>query len=95
MRFKATDVFDYYKPSPCARRVALKASGVEPQETDTPFLELLRKLGKGHELAHLGTLRGAGVVNLAALTPRSARRAPWRRSATPRPRSTSPVSAPS
>jgi len=67
VRFKATDVFDYYKPSPCARRVALKAAGVEPQETDTPFLELLRRLGKGHELAHLGTLRSAGVVNLAGV----------------------------
>lgn len=65
MHFKATDVFDYYKPSRCVRRVALKAAGVEPQETDTPFLELLRKLGVRHESGHLQTL--SGVLDLSGL----------------------------
>ena len=62
MRFKATDVYDYYKPSECARRVALKARGEPQQETDTPFLELLRNLGDRHEKAHLATLPGVVVL---------------------------------
>jgi predicted RecB family nuclease len=72
LHFRATDVFDYYKPSRCARRVALKAAGVEPQETDTPFLELLRKLGARHESGHLQTL--SGVQDLSGLDQRERER---------------------
>jgi len=64
LHFNATDVFDYYKPSECARRVALRARGEPEQETDTPFLELLRKLGDRHEKGHLQSL--AGIVDLSA-----------------------------
>ncbi len=70
MRFKATDVYDYYKPSECARRVALRARGVPEQETDTPFNDLLRSLGHRHEESHLATL--PGIVDLS--TPDQAER---------------------
>jgi uncharacterized protein len=67
MRFNATDVFDYFKPSPCVRRVALKARNEPQQDTDTPFAELIRKLGLGHEQAHVETL--SNLVNLSGLDP--------------------------
>jgi len=41
VRFKATDVFQYFKPSPCARRVSWIAHGFEQEVEDDPFLELL------------------------------------------------------
>jgi predicted RecB family nuclease len=67
LHFNATDVFTYYKPSRCARRVALEAAGVEPQPTDTDFLRLLRSLGEQHEKTHLLSL--AGVLDLAGRDP--------------------------
>src|SRR5205807_295150 len=63
MRFRATDVYDYYRPSPCARRVALRARGEPEQDTVTAFDELLRRLGTLHEKAHLATL--PGIVDLS------------------------------
>jgi hypothetical protein len=65
VRFKATDVFDYFKPSRCERRVALRASGEPEQDTDTAFLELLRSLGRRHEEAHVATL--PSLVDLSSL----------------------------
>ena len=73
MRFKATDVYDYFKPSECVRRVALRARGEEEQDTDTAFGELLRNLGHLHEESHLATL--AGLVDLAELDPAERERA--------------------
>ena len=65
MRFKATDVFDFFKPSKCVLRVALRARGEPEQDTDTPFVELLRRLGDRHEKAHLASL--PSVVDLSTL----------------------------
>ena len=62
MRFKATDIYDYYRPSECERRVALRARKEPEQETDSPFDTLLRNLGHLHEAAHLATL--PAVVDL-------------------------------
>ena len=62
MRFKATDIYDYYRPSECERRVALRARKEPEQETDSPFDQLLRNLGHRHEAAHLATL--PAVVDL-------------------------------
>ena len=62
MRFKATDIYDYYRPSECERRVALRARKEPEQETDSPFDKLLRNLGHLHEAAHLATL--PAVVDL-------------------------------
>ena len=64
MHFKATDVYDFYKPSECVRRVALRARGEEEQDTDTAFVELLRNLGRRHEASHRATL--AGLVDLSS-----------------------------
>ncbi len=73
MRFNATDVFDFFKPSECVRRVALRAHGVEEQDTDTAFVELLRNLGRLHEKGHLASL--AGLVDLTPLDPAERERA--------------------
>lgn len=64
MHFKASDVFQYYKPSKCAKRVALLAQGVEPKEDKDPFAELLVDLGLRHERSHLATFEG--VVDLSS-----------------------------
>lgn len=64
MRFKATDVYDFYKPSECERRVALRARDEPEQQTDTAFIELLRRLGHRHEESHLATL--PGIVDLSS-----------------------------
>ena len=58
MRFKATDVFDYYKPSPCARRVSYIARGIEQEQRDDPFMDLLVRLGHEHEARHLAAFPG-------------------------------------
>jgi predicted RecB family nuclease len=65
VHIRASDVYDYYYPSRCARRVALRARG-EPETTaDSPFDELLRDLGLRHERAHLAAL--SGVVDLSSV----------------------------
>ncbi len=64
MRFSATSVYDFNKPSECVRRVALRARGEEEQDTDTAFVELLRDLGRLHEKTHRDTL--PGLVDLSA-----------------------------
>ena len=65
VRFKATDVFQYYKPSPCARRVSYIAHGIEPEQRDDPFMELLRTLGERHEKTHVATF--PGILDLSFL----------------------------
>jgi predicted RecB family nuclease len=62
LRLKATDIYDYYRPNECERRVALRARKEPEQETDSPFDDLLRNLGHRHEAAHLATL--PAVVDL-------------------------------
>ncbi len=71
MRFKATDVYDYYRPSKCELRVALRYRGEPEDETETPFDLLLQKLGLRHEKSHLATL--SGVVDLSGLEDQSER----------------------
>lgn len=73
MRFKATDVFQYYKPSKCAKRVALLAHGVEPEEDKDPFAQLLIDLGLRHEKSHIATFMG--VVDLSSRELSTAERA--------------------
>ena len=65
MRFKATDVFQYFKPSPCARRVSWIAHGFEQEEKDDPFMDLLCRLGERHEDAHVATF--PGILDLSPL----------------------------
>ena len=71
MRFKATDVYDFYKPTECARRVALRAHGEPEPVKATPFDQLLQTLGRRHEAAHLATLRSRSraddVLDLSTL----------------------------
>jgi predicted RecB family nuclease len=55
MRFRASNSYDFYRPSKCARRVALRYRGV-PEAERSEFIELLFRLGERHEKAHLGTL---------------------------------------
>jgi predicted RecB family nuclease len=67
VQFRASDVYDYYYPSRCALRVALRHRGEPEDETASPFDELLRTLGKAHERAHLAFL--AGAVDLTGFSP--------------------------
>ncbi len=66
MHIQASDVYDYYHPSRCARRVALRARGEPETTTDSPFDKLLQNLGRRHEKAHLAAL--SGVLDLSSLT---------------------------
>ena len=63
VRFKASDVFDYFKPSPCERRVSWIAHGFKQEVEDDPFLDLLRRLGDRHERTHLASF--AGILDLS------------------------------
>jgi hypothetical protein len=58
MRFRASNSYDFYRPSKCERRVALRYRGV-PEAGRSEFEELLFRLGDRHEKAHLGTLPDA------------------------------------
>jgi uncharacterized protein len=63
MRFRASNSYDFYRPSKCERRVALRYRGV-PEAEGSEFTELLFRLGERHEKAHLGTF--PEVVDLSA-----------------------------
>ena len=65
VRFKATDVFDYYKPGRCARRVTWLAHGYEQELEEDPFVDLLRILGERHERGHVATF--PGILDLSYL----------------------------
>jgi predicted RecB family nuclease len=71
MHFRASSPYDYYRPSKCERRVALRHRGVK-ESPRTEFDDLLARLGGSHETAHLDTL--SGVTNLASLDPESQER---------------------
>lgn len=64
MHFRASNTYDFYRPSKCERRVALRHRGVKEADR-TEFDNLLARLGDRHEKAHLTTL--AGVINLAGM----------------------------
>jgi predicted RecB family nuclease len=65
VHIRASDVYDYYHPSRCARRVALRARAEPETTSDSPFDKLLQDLGLRHERAHLAAL--SGVVDLSIL----------------------------
>jgi predicted RecB family nuclease len=67
LHFRASDVYDYYYPSRCALRVALRYRGEPEEEAVGPFAELLRSMGKTHELAQLRALPEA--VDLSGFSP--------------------------
>src|SRR5439155_3995659 len=73
IRFVATDVFDYHRPSRCRLRVYLRSHGV-PEARPGPFEETLRRLGKEHEARHLAALAAStGVADLSAIPDRRER----------------------
>jgi len=73
IRFVATDVFDYHRPSRCRLRVYLRAHGVE-EAGPGPFEETLRRLGKKHEARHLRALAAStDVADLSAIEDRRER----------------------
>jgi predicted RecB family nuclease len=71
MHFRASNPYDYYRPSKCERRVALRYRGVK-ESPRTEFDDLLARLGASHETAHLDSL--SGVKNLQGLHPESQER---------------------
>lgn len=66
MRFRASNTYDYYHPSKCAKRVALRHRGIPETNKSSPFNDLLARLGERHEKAHLSTLKE--VVDLSSLS---------------------------
>ena len=73
IRFVATDVFDYHRPSRRRLRVYLRAHGVE-ETRPGPFEETLRRLGKEHEAQHLRALAAStDVADLSAIEDRRER----------------------
>ncbi len=71
MRLKATDFYTYYRPTPCDLRVYLKQMGVE-ETLPSPYEEVILRLGKQHEMEHLGSL---GPVADISTLPREQRTA--------------------
>src|SRR5207249_1443658 len=73
IRFVATDVFDYHRPSKCRLRVHLRAHGI-PEASPGPFEETLRRLGKEHEARHHRALAAStGVADLSVIPERRER----------------------
>jgi predicted RecB family nuclease len=73
MRFVATDVFDYHRPSKCGLRVYLRAQGAA-EAPPGPFEETLRRLGRLHEAQDLAALTAtADVIDLARVDDRRER----------------------
>ncbi len=54
MRLTASDFYTRHRPSECDLRVYLHSHG-EPEEPDSPYEELIRRLGNRHEKSHLQT----------------------------------------
>lgn len=65
MRFRASNTYDYYRPSKCAKRVALRHREIPETNGSSPFDELLARLGERHERAHLATY--GEIVDLSSL----------------------------
>lgn len=65
MQLSASDFYTYYRPHRCERRLYLRYLGA-PQDPESPYLEVLRRLGARHERRHLATL--PRVVDLSAGT---------------------------
>jgi predicted RecB family nuclease len=73
IRFVATDVFDYHRPSRCRLRVYLRAHGAT-EAPPGPFEETLRRLGRLHEARDLAALTATtDVVDLSRVDDRRER----------------------
>ena len=55
MRLAASDFCTYYSPHRCERRLYLRTIGA-PEDPESPYVEVLRRLGARHEREHLATL---------------------------------------
>jgi predicted RecB family nuclease len=64
LRLTPTDVATYYRPSVCDRRVVLRQRG-EKEAEPSAYDEVLRRLGRRHELSHARTF--GELVEIAAL----------------------------
>jgi hypothetical protein len=62
MRLSASDIYGYFRPSPCWGRVALRQQGLD-EAPPGPYDEVIRRLGQGHEQRHLQTF--PAVVDLS------------------------------
>lgn len=61
MQLAASDFYIYYSPHRCERRLYLQTIGA-PEDPESPYVEVLRRLGARHEREHLATL--PGIVDL-------------------------------
>jgi len=65
MQLAASDFYTYYSPHRCERRLYLRATGA-PEDPESPYVAVLRRLGNRHEREHLATL--PQVVDLSGGT---------------------------
>lgn len=54
MHLTASDFYTYYSPHRCERRLFLRHVGT-PEDPASPYQDVLHRLGKRHERAHLAT----------------------------------------
>ena len=66
MRLVASDIYSLYCPSPCPRRVFLRAKGVK-EVPPGPYDQVIQRLGQEHEKACLAKLPAA--VDLSSGSP--------------------------
>lgn len=65
MDITASDFYTYLSPSRCARRLYLRHAGAT-EGPESPYVEVIKKLGLRHERAHLATL--LDVTDLSGLS---------------------------
>ena len=66
MFLSSSDFYMRYRPAPCDLRLYLRHQGV-PAADPGPYEQVIRRLGKRHETAHLNSF--AEVTDLSAGTP--------------------------
>lgn len=81
MRLVASDFMSLYRPSKCATRVILRARG-EKESEPSAFEQVLRELGRRHELQHLETL--GDCIDLSDVPSQNGSKERWRQSRTRR-----------
>ncbi len=68
----ASDFYSYLRPSKCGLRIYLRKEGVE-EAPESPYEELVKKLGEAHEAEHLKTLPHAVDMRRGTLEERAKR----------------------
>jgi len=74
IKLTASDLYSYFQPSPCPRRVYLKQIG-KGEVPPSPYEEILIRLGEKHEASHLAGFAEWADLSEGDLDEREHRRA--------------------